>query len=130
MKYLLQQRDAYLKKYGFLHRRSIKIFKKNGNVTGIDTLIKKNNIQNNADYSIRFHIYPGISTVQTVSGNSILLQISRNKSWIFLSEGQDLQIEKGLFLGRNKILNNHSIVIYGKAENQNTDIKWELKKSN
>ena len=121
--------DAYLKKYGFLHRRSIKIFKKNGNVTGIDTLIKKNNIQNNADYSIRFHIYPGISTVQTVSGKSILLQISRNKSWIFLSEGQDLQIEKGLFLGRNRILNNHCIVIYGKAENQNTNIKWELKKS-
>ena len=58
------------------------------------------------------------------------MQISRNKSWIFLAEGQDLQIEKGLFMGRNKILKNHCIVIYGEAENQNTSIKWELKKTN
>jgi len=68
--------------------------------------------------------------VQTVSGKSILLQISKNKSWIFLSEDQNLQIEKSLFLGRNKVLNNHCIVIYGNTKNQSTNIKWELRKSN
>ena len=67
--------------------------------------------------------------MQTVGGKSILLQISKNKSWVFLSKDQDLQIEKGLFLGRNKVLNNHCIVIYGNTKNQNTDIKWELRKS-
>ena len=97
---------------------------------GTDSLIKKKHTSNGANYSIRFHIYPAINVVQTVSGKSILLQISKNKSWIFLSENQDLQIEKGLFLGRNIVLNNHCIVIYGNTKNQNTDIKWELRKSN
>ncbi len=122
--------NAYLDKFGFLHKRLIRVFKKNGSVIGTDSLISRKNNPNNIKYSIRFHVYPGINIVQTVSGKSILLQISKNKSWIFLSENQDLQIEKGLFLGRNKVLNNHCIVIYGNTENQNTDIKWELRKSN
>ena len=108
----------------------IHLIASNGDIFGTDSLIKKKNTSNDANYSIRFHIYPGINAVQTVSGKSILLQISKNKSWIFLSEDQDLQIEKGLFLGRNKVLNNHCIVIYGNTKNQNTDIKWELRKSN
>ena len=121
--------NAYLDKFGYLHKRLIKVFKKNGEIIGTDSLIKKKNISSDVNYSIRFHIYPGINVVQTVGGKSILLQISKNKSWVFLSEDQDLQIEKGLFLGRNKVLNNHCIVIYGNTKNQNTDIKWELRKS-
>ncbi len=122
--------NAYLEKFGYLHKRLIKVLKKNGTVVGTDTLLKKKNLSNNAKYSIRFHIYPGISAVQTVSGKSILLQISKNKSWIFLSKDQDLQIEKSLFLGRNKVLNNHCIVIYGNTKNNDTNIEWELRKSN
>ena len=49
---------------------------------------------------------------------------------IFLTDDQDLQIEKGLFLGRNKVLNNNCIVIYGNTKSESIDIKWELKKSN
>ena len=122
--------NAYLDKFGYLHKRLIKFFKKNGDIIGTDTLIKKKNISNGSNYSIRFHIYPGINAVQTVSGKSILLQISKNKSWIFLSNDQDLQIEKGLFLGSNKVLNNQCIVIYGNTKNEDADIKWELKRSN
>ena len=122
--------NAYLDKFGYLHKRLIKILKKNGTIIGVDSLIKKNNTSNGSNYSIRFHVYPGINTVQTVSRKSILLQISKNKSWIFLADDQDLQIEKGLFLGRNKVLNNNCIVIYGNTKSESIDIKWELKKSN
>ena len=122
--------NAYLDKFGYLHRRLIKILKKNGSVVGTDTLLKKKNISHDAKYSIRFHVYPGINLVQTVSGKSILLQMSKNKSWIFLSKDQDLQIEKSVFLGRNKVLNNHCIVIYGNTKNNDTNVEWELKKSN
>ena len=122
--------NAYLDKFGYLHKRLIKVLKKNGTIIGVDSLIKKNNTLNGSNYSIRFHVYPGINTVQTVSRKSILLQISKNKSWIFLTDDQDLQIEKGLFLGRNKVLNNNCIVIYGNTKSESIDIKWELKKSN
>ena len=92
-------------------------------------LLKKKNISGNLDFSVRFHIYPGIDIVKTLSGKSILLQIDKKKSWVFLTEDLDLKIEKGIFLGRKKVLNNHCIVIYGNTSNLNNKIKWELKKS-
>ena len=127
--FLTATHDAYLKNFGYLHKREIKVLKKNSSVVGTDSLIKKKNISGNLDFSVRFHIYPGIDIVKTLSGKSILLQIDKKKSWVFLTEDLDLKIEKGIFLGRRKVLNNHCIVIYGNTSNLNNNIKWELKKS-
>ena len=121
--------NAYLNKYGYLHRREIKVFKKTGDVSGKDTLIKKKNVPQGLRFSIRFHIYPGISAIKTMSGQSILLQLNQKKSWILVSESHNLEIEKGLFMGRNRIVNNDCAVIYGNTNQQDTCIKWELKRS-
>ena len=121
--------NAYLKKFGYLHKREINFLKKENLIQGIDTLFKKNDNNNDVNFSIRFHIYPGIEAFQTVGGNDILLQISKNNSLIFSSKNQNVQIEKSLFLGRNKILNNSCIVIYGNTKNQDANIEWELKKA-
>ena len=81
------------------------------------------------NYSIRFHIYPGIDAIQTVSGKNILLQISKKKSLVFLTNNDDVEIEKSLFLGGNKVLNNQCIVIYGNTKSQDRNIEWTLKKA-
>ncbi len=120
--------NAYLDRFGYLHKRTIKFFKKNNDIVGNDLLIKKNG-NTNVEYSIRFHLYPGISTVKTISGKSILLQINKNKSWIFSSENQRIEVEKSLFLGGNKALNNQCIVIYGKTKDEDVNIEWKLKKA-
>ena len=120
--------DAYLEKFGYLHRRTIKFFKKNNDLVGKDTLIKKNSSLN-VNFSIRFHLYPGISTVKTISGKSVLLQINKKKSWIFSSQNQKIDVEKSLFLGGNKALNNQCIVIYGNTQNGDVDVEWKLKKA-
>ena len=122
--------NAYLKNFGYLHKREINFLKKENVIQGIDTLLKKNDNYNDANFSIRFHIYPGIEAFQTVGGSDILLQISKNNSLIFSSKNQNVQIEKSLFLGKNKILNNNCIVIYGNTENKDVNIKWEFKKAN
>ena len=120
--------NAYLGKYGYLHKRSITLRKKNCEIFGNDLLIKK--IDNtNIKFSVRFHLYPGISTVKTISGKSILLQIDKNKSWVFSSNNQNINIENSLFLGRNKVMKNQCIVIYGKADNEDVNIEWNLKKA-
>ncbi len=121
--------DAYLKKFGYLHKREIVFFKKEYLIKGTDSLLKKSDKNINAAFSVRFHIYPGIEAVQTVGGNEILLQINKNNSLIFSSKKRNAQIEKSLFMGRNKILNNNCIVIYGNTQNENTNIEWELKKT-
>ena len=122
--------DAYLKNFGYLHKREIIFFKKDSNLKGTDELIKKKETKRFLNFSIRFHIYPGVETFQTVGGNDILLQISKNNSLIFSSKNNIVRLEKSVFLGKNKILNNNCIVIYGNTENNDKKIEWEIKKSN
>ena len=113
-----------------MHKREINFLKKESYIKGIDTLLKKNDTNREVNFSIRFHIYPGLDAFRTVGGSDILLQVNKNNSYIFSSKNQKLEIEKSLFLGRNKILNNNCIVIYGKTKNQDEKIEWELKKAN
>tara|TARA_Y100000816_G_C26101028_1_gene583496 strand:- start:1060 stop:2709 length:1650 start_codon:yes stop_codon:yes gene_type:complete len=127
--FLSATHNAYLSKYGYLHKREIRVLKKDGAIIGTDTLVKKKEFSESINFSIRFHIYPGINVVKTVSGRSILLQINKNKSWILLSDSHSFEIETGLFMGRKKVLNNSCVVIYGNTNNNDTNIKWELKKS-
>ena len=124
--------NAYENNFNYIHQRKIKINKKNSNLSGEDKLIatsKNNEIKNM--YSIRFHLYPGINAVQTMGKNSILIQIEKNKSLIFTTSGDNLILEKSIFLGRNQIINNFCITIFGSLNNnQNKDITWELKRNN
>ena len=122
--------DAYEKNFGYIHKRSIKILKDKNDLFGTDSLIKKREKVSDINYSIRFHLYPGITAIQTMGGNNILLQIEKNKSLVFSSDEEKISIEKSIFLGRNKILNNFCITIYGKANNENKTINWQIKKNN
>ena len=49
-----------------------------------------------------FYINPELSVVKTISGNSALIQISKNKSLIFTISDENLDIEKVYFCsGKN-----------------------------
>jgi uncharacterized heparinase superfamily protein len=118
--------NAYEKFYGYVHKREIKINKKDESLLGYDVLIKKDkNIE--TKFNIRFHLNPGIEAVQTISGNSILIHVNKNKSLIFLSPDETVSVEKSIFLGGNKILNNLCINISGNIKNDKK-IKWEIRK--
>ena len=121
--------NAYEKDFGYIHKRSIKILKDNNDLLGSDFLIKKMDKTPDINYSIRFHLYPGISPVQTMGGGSILLQIEKNKSLVFTSSEEKISIEKSIFLGRNKILNNFCITIYGNINNEEKKITWKIRKN-
>ena len=120
--------NAYLEKFGYLHKRKINFYKKSSSIDGSDYLIKKHG-SSDVNFSIRFHLYPGINTVKTLSGKSILLQTNGNKAWVFSSDELAIDLEKSLFFGRNKALSNKCIVIYGKTMDRDVNINWKLKKA-
>ena len=124
--------NGYEKKFNYIHERLIQTDQKNNNLTGVDKLTVKGLTSNQENiYNIRFHLYPGITAVQTMGKNSILIQIEKNKSLIFKANGENLSLEKSIFLGRNQIVNNFCITISGTlAKNENKNIKWELLKNN
>jgi len=129
---LSAKHDAYENDFNYIHQRIIKIDKRNSNLFGEDKLISADGnkkLQN--IYSIRFHLYPGINAVQTMSKNSILIQINKNKSLIFTTSADNLILEKSIFFGRNQIVNNFCITISGSLNNsENKNIIWELKRNN
>ena len=122
--------DAYKNNFNYIHERKIEINKKNGNLLGDDNLISENMGKKSTDvYNIRFHLYPGISAVQTMGKNSILIQIEKNKALIFTADTENISLEKSIFLGRNQIVNNFCITISGVLKNnENKKIRWKLKK--
>ena len=72
---------------------------------------------------------PELTVVKTMGGNSALIQISKNKSLIFSIDNEALEIEKSIFLGRKKILDNTCITISGNLVNKNKSFNWEIKKN-
>ena len=119
--------DAYLNNFGYLHKRKIEINKRSNILKGEDKLIKKK-LNLEVKFSIRFHLYPGIDAVKTISGDSVLIKIKRNKSLIFSVDKQNLMVEKSIFFARNKILNNLCITVFGKTNDNDKIIKWAFKK--
>ena len=63
-----------------------------------------------------------------MSGNSALIQISKNKSLIFTVNNEIINIEKSIYLGGKKILDSTCITISGNLVNKNKSFNWEIKK--
>ncbi len=119
--------DAYLKNFGCMHNRTLSIDKINNKIVGQDKLLQRS-IKSKIKYDIRFHLYPGLTAVQTLGGNTLLIQINKNKALLFSTNGESLKIEKGIFFGGQKVLNNYCIVISGIMESNEKTIDWEIKK--
>jgi len=121
--------NGYEKKFGYIHKRSIKISKKNDEIFCHDELKKTKNYSGSLNYFIRFHIYPNIKVVKTMAGNSVLLSLSNGEGWSLLSETNNLEIEKNIFLGnKNKILNNECVFISGIIDKEASSIKWKIER--
>ena len=121
--------NGYEKNFDCIYKRKISMNKLTGNLSGFDKIIKKRNGKP-LNYSLRFHLYPGLSAVKTIGGNSVLIQLSKNKSLIFTIDNGSILLEKSIFLGANKILDNTCVTVFGNLVNEDKNIHWEIKKKN
>ena len=119
--------NAYLKNFGCIHNRSLSIDKINNKIVGQDKLIRKK-LDTKIKYDVRFHLYPGITAVQTIGGNTLLIQINRNKALMFSTNEKSLKIEKSIFFGGQKVLDNYCILISGIMKDDEKTINWEIMK--
>ena len=120
--------NGYEKKFGCTHKREIYIDKNNDYLKGIDHIYKAKDGYP-IRYAFRFHINPELNVIKTMSGNSALIQISKNKSLLFTSNDGNLDIEKSIFLGEKKILDSACITISGNLVNKNKIFNWEIRKN-
>ena len=120
--------NGYEKKFGCIHKREIYLDKENNFLKGTDHIFKAKDGYP-IRYAFRFHVNPELSVVKTMSGNSALIQITKNKSLIFTIHDENLEIEKSIFLGEKKIIDSACITISGNLVNKSKTFNWEIKKS-
>ena len=120
--------NGYEKEFGCTHKREIYLDKQNNYLKGTDHIFKAKDGYP-IRYSFRFHINPELSVVKTMSGNSALIQISKNKSLIFTINEENLEIEKSIFLGEKKIIDSACITISGNLVNKDKIFNWNIKKN-
>ena len=116
-----------MKRVLIVFTREIHLDHNNNKLIGIDNISKKSNgipIR----YVFRFHLNPELSAIKTMSGNSALIQISKNRSLIFTVKDENIEIEKSIYLGKKKILDNTCITISGNLVNRDKSFCWEIKK--
>ena len=89
---------------------------------------KTKNILSTVYYFIRFHIYPGIKIVKTKGGNAVLISLTNGEGWLLKSVDSNLDIEKNIFFGRKKTINNECICISGSTNQSKVSINWEIEK--
>ncbi len=124
---VIASHNGYEKTFGCIHERKIIFDKKKNKLIGQDKILKENDNKSQR-YSLRFHLYPGLNAVKTMSGNSALIQLTKNKSLIFLVKDEKITLDKGIFLGRNKIIENTCLSISGNLVNECKVIQWEIRK--
>ena len=119
--------NGYEKNFGCIHKRELYLDNDDNKLKGKDHIFKKSDgipIR----YVFRFHLNPELTAIKTMSGSSALIQISKNKSLIFSIKDENIEIEKGIYLGGKKILDNTCITISGNLVNKNKSFDWEIKK--
>ena len=127
--FLSASHNGYENRFGYIHKRTVKISKKEDKIFGEDELKMTKNHSNLLNYFIRFHIYPNTKIVKTKAGNSVLISLANGEGWLLQSKNNDFKIEKNIFLGnKNKIINNESVLISGVINNEVMKVYWEIEK--
>lgn len=112
--------------FGLVHQRSVHIDLNNFIIRGEDSFIYKRKIiqTKNINYFLRFHIHPSIELNATTSKKKVVLRLKNNIGWEFICSEPKIEIEDGIYLGENKIVQpNQHILIKDKvcAEKK---VKW------
>ncbi len=119
--------DGYFKKFKSIHERNIEFFPEQMKFVGNDRIIRKKN-NYNFKFDIRFHLEPNIKLMKTQDNKSILIELE-DEGWKFTCDNYEINIDNGLYFGnKNSYIDNQNIFVSGTLNNNEENIKWEIKK--
>ena len=94
---------------------------------GNDKIIRKKN-NHNFKFDIRFHLEPNIKLMKTQDNKSILIELE-DEGWKFTCDNYEINIDNGLYFGnKNSYIENQNIFVSGILNNNEENIKWEIRK--
>lgn len=120
--------SGYKDRFGFLHRRKLRLLGNGSALEGVDQLTGASTKGGDAVFAIRFHLHPRVSAIKTAEENTLLLGLANGETWELSAQGAKAVIEESIFLA-DPICHKRSlqIVLTGKCTAE-TQVSWVLKK--
>ena len=124
--------DGYVRRYGFLHRRSIAISGDGRDVRGEDMLlpVARKRRAGDTHFVIRFHLAPSVEAAPTADGQAAVLRLPGNLLWQLRCRGGKLTVEESLWIdGDGRPHPTSQIVVTGETPPGGTNVSWWFHRS-
>lgn len=113
--------DAYVRKMGIQHRRTLYLGADGSDIRGEDMLTG----QGSKPFSIRFHLHPDVSASMVAGGGEVILKPKRGRGWHFHTR-YPVRLEDSVNFFDGRQHRAQQIVILGNHEPTTTTVKWRL----
>ncbi|PTQ13401.1 heparinase [Sphingomonas oleivorans] len=123
--------DGYVRRYGFLHRRTLTLSADGRELAGEDLLLPAGRRRKpSTGFAVRFHLAPGIAISETQDGLGALLRLAHGAFWQFRCRGGTLAIEDSVWIdATGRPHPTSQLVISGEAVAGGTTINWLLRRA-
>ena len=102
---LRARHDAYARRYGMLHERTLMLAADGGRLDGEDLFLAADGggqIRTKHDrYTLRFHLHPAVKASRLSDGRGVLLMLPNKEAWTFSAGDSRVQLEDGVYLAGN-----------------------------
>jgi uncharacterized heparinase superfamily protein len=124
--------DGYVRRFGFVHKRSIVMTPDGREVRGEDTLLpvpgKKKPSSNS--FAVRFHLGRDVEVSPTADGQGALLRIAEGALWQFRCRGGTLTIDDSIWVdGDGRPHPTQQVVVSGETASGGGNISWALRRA-
>jgi uncharacterized heparinase superfamily protein len=121
--------DGYVRRFGFLHRRSLSLSHDGRDLRGEDMLLPADRRRSKGDtaFAVRFHLAPHIEVAPTADGQAAILRAPSGALWQFRCKGGTLAVEASLWIdARGRPQNSEQLVISGETPPGGSSVSWVL----
>jgi len=117
--------DGFRASVGIIHRRNLYLDASGEDFRGEDMIEGSGG----KDFTVRFHLHPGVHSSQAQGGTSVLLKTGKGAGWQFQASGGTVTLEESVYLnGHGEPRRCDQIVISGPLHGDGAQIKWRFHK--
>ena len=113
------------------HHRNIFLSHTGNDLRGEDRIFhiaSKNHSPGQLDFTIRFHLHPGVKATSTRKTTRIVIMLANRTAWQFSVRGGTMSLEESVFLGDDLGPRNTQQIVIRSATDNADPVKWALRR--
>lgn len=122
--------DGYLPVFGLTHHRRLFLSASGDDLRGEDRFTAEAaRPLTPCGFALRFHLHPAVQAMPAQDGRSVVLRLPKGSGWRLRCAGAGIALEPSVYLGQpGQLRRSQQIVLSGRAESDDTVVKWALQR--